>query len=838
MPRPTRLAHALTAIGTAAAIAGGLFASPPAQASTPPGSARPTSVTILLKAPDQAGLNRLATAQGLTHAQRVAALAPLLPSPTAHREVAAQLRSAGFTITDETDWTITAQAQPATVTAAFGARTPAPPNATKLEQLKAASSLPRVPSAIAGLTAAVLPTSGGPGLFSPLDKCRLRCRNGTDFRNAYTAPKVKPATGVDASGPLTIATLQFAGWNPSDLSKYAASVGMTNPVGTAQYTQIPVGEPNHTVPPAPPKGSYDQEADVEVDLDQEAILSTDPNAYQRAYFNPNNTAAGYAQDIGKVLADVTQGPGDFNGGDPQIVALSTSWGSCESEFRFAFDGETIKAVENILKSLTAAGVTVFAASGDNGIYDCGDSEKSTKIAVDYPGSSPEVVSVGGTRLRVAGAHAANIGGNWVDDAWSCSSAEVCQGVRASDTGGSGGGESKVFRMPAYQAAGLAHDPFTTTTGKKGRFGSQPDRLVPDIADDGDPATGFEVLTSDPTDVKSCAPHSPHCVPESFAIGGTSLSSPEAAALFTDMLAAHNVTAGVGDIHDALYSAYASHTGAFRDIRHGSNGAQRDVDDHHANGSAYELPVRAEKGFDTVTGLGAPLWPRIAPYLFTPAAPTAKASMSLSRRHSPTLAPLVTASWRGVQAAKDGSAAATAAVTITRNGTPLYRAKSARASDSYTFAAPHGGDYLLTVTERDLAGQHSSTIARVIVVPHDDRSFTFHGHWVRVKDKQDYRGSYATTHDAGAYATASDRGRRYTLEVRTGPMYGELAIDEGTTTIGTYNLYSPKVKHIAITFFGSRTTALHFRTFTFRYTGHKDPHATSATVNLDALYVLR
>ena len=71
-----------------------------------------------------------------------------------------------------------------------------------------------------------------------------------------------------------------------------------------------------------------------------------------------------------------------DGGDPKIVALSTSWGTCESEFsdRFAFRHDTVKAVGNILKSLTAAGVTIFAASGDDGIYDCGDAPSSTKAA--------------------------------------------------------------------------------------------------------------------------------------------------------------------------------------------------------------------------------------------------------------------------------------------------------------------------------------------------------------------------------------------------------------------------------------------------------------------------
>jgi hypothetical protein len=830
----TRLARFLIASGSGVLIAGTLVSQPAASAPAPS-----ASITILLKAPDQAGLDRLATAQGLDHAQRVAALATLLPSAATHQDVATTLRSDGFTVTAQTAWTVTAQAPSPTVTADFGAGAAVPSNASEAVRAAAKPVATEVPAAIAPLTAAVLPTNGGPPLFSPLNHCRVRCHSGSDFRNAYTAPKVTPSTGMDPHGPLTIATLQFAGWNPADLSDYAASVHLPDPVGSSgQYTQVPVDEPGGKVPEA---SKREHEADEEVDLDQETILSTDPTADQRAYFNTANTASGYAEDVGQVVSDVTQGPDAYAGGDPKIVALSTSWGACESDFGFSFNQETIKAVENMMKSLTAAGVTVFAASGDSGVYDCNNSTQSTKIAVDYPASSPEVVSVGGSRLSAGGNRSPNTGSNWTDKAWSCMSAETCQGFKPKDTGGTGGGESHVFRMPAYQSVGIGHQKFTTSTGKKGDFGTQTHRLVPDIADDGDPATGFEVLTSDPTNVKSCAPHhAPGCVPKSFAIGGTSLSSPEAAALFTDMLGSHGATAGVGDIHAALYSAYAEHHGAFRDITKGTNGDQRDVDKHAAKGTSAELPVTAQRGYDTLTGLGAPLWPRIAPFLFAPTAPTGSGAIALASPHSPTLARSVTARWSARQAPRSGSAPSSASVTITKlgSGARVFHDRSAPATGSHRFTAKPGGNYLLSVTAHDLAGQTSAPTTRLLVVPHDDRSFTFHGSWTRIKGGRDFAGSHATTDQPSAYATASERGRRYVLYVRTGPMYGDLGIYHGATRIGRYDLYSPTLKHLRIVVFGTAKTALERRTFTFRYTGRKNPQSTSRTINLDALAVRR
>jgi hypothetical protein len=795
-----------------------------------------TSVTILLKAPNPAGLQRLARATGLSHAQRMAALAPLLPSAATRARVAAGLASQGYTVTDQTAWTITAAAPVTTVASDFGSVVASPPATGVVPHARPTIS-PTLPAAVTDATAVALPTAG-PAVFTPSGLCAGQCHNGRDFRNAYTPPRVNPSTGHDPHGALTIATLQFAGWNESDLTAYAKRAGVADPVASGQYVQIPVGEPKNAIPAA---NKREFGADEEVDLDQETLLSTAPNANQRAYFAPANSVAGYASDLGQVLSDVTQSAQAYNGGDPHIAALSTSWGTCESEFTQAFGGQSMSAVENMLTSLTAAGVTVFAASGDAGVYDCGDSPHSTRIAVDYPASSPAVVAVGGTRLHATGTRSANTGMNWTDTAWSCKSAQTCQGFAVGDTGGSGGGESLAFAQPRYQRAALSGRRFTTTTGYHGSFGAQPDRLVPDIADDGDPVTGFSVLTTDPNDVPSCPTSSaPGCTPGMFAVGGTSLSSPEAAALFTNMLAARGVTAGVGDIHNALYSAYAAHRAAFRDITSGRNGSQHDVDTRAASGFAFELPVTAGKGYDTVTGLGAPLWARIAPFIFAPTAPTATATLTLTSPNSARNASEVTANWGWRQAGAAGSLGSSASVTIRRLGTsnPVYRHPAAGATGTWTFNAVPGATYRMSVRARDLAGQRSAAVTTTVVVPRDDRSFTFQGAWKRTNHPSDIAGSDAHTAAAGASATVSSRGRSYALRVRTGPGEGMLAVSQGGHVIGRYDLYSPTPTHRQITFFGSSHSALATRTFTFSATGRKDAQSKGAAIDVDALYAYR
>jgi hypothetical protein len=814
------------------ALAAGTLAAAPARAGDPT-----TGVTVLLKAPEPAALARLAAVTGLSHAQRMAKLARLLPGAAAHRQVADALSASGFTVTHETAWTVDASAPAQAVARTFGAVT-----------RPGAATLPSIPASLSRLAAVALPSTGATGVFKPHDDCPLQCHDGGDFRKAYTAPMVPPDTGQDPKATLTIATLQFAPWNDSDLTKYATATGapLGDPVASGQYKEFRV------------KGSTAEGAtaadqnDEEVDLDQETLLSTDPYANQRAYFDTNSTR-GYIQALSQVLADVTQGRGASpDGGDPHIVALSTSWGSCESEFTDPgrFPGDTIPAVEKILQSLTAAGVTIFAASGDDGVYDCGDSNTSTRIAADYPASSPEVVGVGGTRLSSIGGVAANDGTNWSDKGWTCTSTAGCEGGKG--TGGSGGGESNTFPAPAYQTSGLGHDPFRTSTGKRGDFGKQPRRLVPDIAVDGDPKTGFDILTSDPTDACAQEPpvvqqlcetgDNPNGLTTSLAVGGTSLSAPASAALLTNMLAAHGVTHGVGDVHGALYSAYAAHNGAFRDPTAGSNGRQQDVDNQAAAHphSVADLPVNARRGYDAVTGLGAPFWPSIAPYLFTPRSPRPGATLKLASPHSAIHPTRLTARWGWHATGANSLVAGTAHVTIREAGRtkPVYSRTHAAATGSYTFTGDPGGNYSLTVTDRDVSGRRSATVMRSAIVPFDDRTFRLRGSWTRHRSRADFAGSDLVAKHKRALAKATAIGKGYAIVVRTGPTYGKLAILHGTKRLKVVDLYSAGHGRAVVPFFGSAGTPVKRRTFTFRYTGRHSPFSTGTLVDVDALIVIR
>src|SRR5438445_8706994 len=97
-----------------------------------------------------------------------------------------------------------------------------------------------------------------------------------------------------------------------------------------------------------------------------------------------------------------------------VVAVSMSWGTSEFSAQTLYDSVfTTPAGHN--------GVTFVASSGDNGAW----------FGADWPASSPNVLSVGGTSLRL------NSAGNYSSETgW----------------GGSGGGFSQVESEPSYQQA--------------------------------------------------------------------------------------------------------------------------------------------------------------------------------------------------------------------------------------------------------------------------------------------------------------------------------------------------------------------------------------------------
>jgi hypothetical protein len=180
------------------------------------------------------------------------------------------------------------------------------------------------------------------------------------------------------------------------------------------------------------------------------------------------------------------------------------------------------------------GVVITAASGDYGYRNWGDPEGSGGFT-DYPASSPHVVAVGGTRLKI------NASGAWASE-------QVWNGQ-----GASGGGCSDRFTAPSWQRA-LAN---WSSVGCESR------RAVADIAADADPYTGVAIYDSTPI-------RSGDGAPGWMTLGGTSLASPLVAAAFALAGGAHSAAYAA----QTLYASASADPASLHPITSGSNGECR------------------------------------------------------------------------------------------------------------------------------------------------------------------------------------------------------------------------------------------------------------------------
>jgi kumamolisin len=253
------------------------------------------------------------------------------------------------------------------------------------------------------------------------------------------------------------------------------------------------------------------DASVEVMLDAEIIAALVPNARTMIYFAPNTTA-GFYNAVARAVAA---------GHD----AISVSWGACEQFWTHA----SMTAMNNLAKTAGTHGVTITAASGD-----AGSSDGVSGIEVDFPASAPYILGCGGTNLVMNG------------------TAYGSETVWNANSGATGGGLSEFFPIPTYQSSVA---------------GGRTMRMVPDVAANADPATGFMVRVNGQT----------------RGVGGTSAASPLWAALVCKLNRA--LGRKVGFLQRALY---ALSPGSLRDIVSGTNGA-------------YQAAV----GYDLCTGLGSP-----------------------------------------------------------------------------------------------------------------------------------------------------------------------------------------------------------------------------------------
>jgi kumamolisin len=274
------------------------------------------------------------------------------------------------------------------------------------------------------------------------------------------------------------------GWVQSDMDQFFRGIGQQVP----QITDVSVDGTQNTPDPGP------NSADGEVALDLEVAAA----AYYVATGRPATIRVYWAQDIATAVRAATADHCDV---------CSISWGADEA----LWGAQAGHDMENAAAAATAAGLVVFAASGDNDSSDGG----STPANVDLPASAPHVIGCGGT-MKTPTTETV-----WNNDPGNTSGH------------GTGGGYSTLFQpMPPWQL-GAPHGG---------------GRMVPDVAANADPNTGYKIIL--------------HGV--ETPIGGTSAVAP----LYAGLFAAFGTK--LGFISPELWQNHL----CFNDITVGDNGAFR------------------------------------------------------------------------------------------------------------------------------------------------------------------------------------------------------------------------------------------------------------------------
>jgi kumamolisin len=344
-----------------------------------------------------------------------------------------------------------------------------------------------------------------------------------------------------------VAIAEFGGaYFPGDLSTFCVQHGLRPPqVATVDAGVTPLTpEAVKQLPQAQQREVL--EASGEVMMDIEIVSGLCPGAEIFVYCSSFDEK-GWIDLLNQVI-----------GGQPATPSvLSVSWGLAEDSPEWS--EAALEEINKLLEAAAHLGITVCAASGDDG---SGDQIEDGGFHVNFPASSPFVLSVGGTMLEENGE------GEDEEVVW-----RQPPGRRNGGGGATGGGVSVHFGRPAWQQ---------TVSVISLNQSSIQGRVVPDIAALAGPPW-YDLVTDGKREPS----------------GGTSAATPLWASLIARMLASGKPTQGQTFLAPLLYGdsngGQAVGEAGCTDITKGNNASEPEP------GRGYE----AAEGFDAVSGWGAP-----------------------------------------------------------------------------------------------------------------------------------------------------------------------------------------------------------------------------------------
>lgn len=480
---------------------------------------------------------------------------------------------------------------------------------TQMEQysvhgaIRLANSTPiQIPSALAGVVESVrglsefrprphvrhsasahYDTGGGNYFVTPADLATIY-----DIQALYNA-------GYTGSGE-SIAVVGQSEILASDVANFRSAAG------------LPVNAPTMTLVPGSGTAAESSSDEEESDLDVEWSGAVAQKAAVNFIYVGNNQNYSVFDSLAYAIQNNV------------APVITISYGACEAEW----DSSEISSEESLFQQANAQGQTIVASAGDSGAADCdvstGPSSVITQatqgLAVDYPGSSTYVTSIGGTEfsgdVNSPGSYWNSSNGTGGGSAtryipekvWNDTNTQL--GLEAG-----GGGVSTLFGKPSWQ----------TGTGVP----ADQHRDVPDISWNASPQHDGYLYCSTAADSTSCSNGFANASSDLDLAGGTSFGAPITAGILA-LINQKEQSSGQGNFNPAIYAAANSSYGtAFHDVTAGNNEVPCKASSPDC-GSSGEIGYAATTGFDLASG-----WGSIDAYNFVNAvsSPTTTAPVSVA-----------------------------------------------------------------------------------------------------------------------------------------------------------------------------------------------------------------
>jgi subtilase family serine protease len=411
----------------------------------------------------------------------------------------------------------------------------------------AAPVLARVPPARPVARAASQQASSGRARSGTPSGCAPALDSGGFTPNQYLSAygySALQSSGITGAGE-RVALIEIDGFKDADIKTFARCFGL--PIPELRVFTVGLHQP------LSPGG--------ESTLDLEVLDTAAPGLRSIDLFEAGASAADALEALTAPLR-VQQ--------KPQVISVSL--GLCERALHNAVGDGGIFASEGALEMATASGITLLAATGDQGSAACtrADGTPIDIRAVSYPASSWWVTGVGGTNLVLDSAN------------------QIAQQIVWNDTdqqpgSAGGGGLSELFKRPNYQNG----------------ISSARNRAVPDVSMLADIVPGYAIYCSV---VNDCiAPSGSPWV----GIGGTSAATPllagGVALVDQELRQLHRRSLGL--VNPLLYAVDRAPTAAasvFDDVTSIGNDVGPDIP-----GTGQPLGCcLARVGYDQASGLGS------------------------------------------------------------------------------------------------------------------------------------------------------------------------------------------------------------------------------------------